>query len=478
MNLTAAALVAASVLSACTAATTTRSQTQAPTSSPDTSIAVVNDGHTEFDRVVKNAVADVQAFWRKNYPSVSGGRPYPELKGKIYSADGARITPEVKQDACLQQDPTGVLDNAFYCRLDDSVAYDRNAQHLVPLLGQKYGEFIVAAVIAHEWGHAIQQRLGIFDQSPPPPTISTELQADCAAGTFIKSVQDQQATHFRLTQAELDRILLGYLQVRDPPPISTTQLSHGNGFDRLSAIADGIDGGAVLCYDPKYLNRRFTERPFTTEADYLNRGNLSLRQMIGAGPASVAASGLQPDLNRFWKVAAASVNKPWKNVTAAQAPHPPCKAGSPTEFNYCPDDNKVYFSVPFATQAYFSMPDHRIDKASGNVTLTDNAPADFALGTLFVYGWGLAVRHQLLSGSLDDHGSVIAASCYAGAYAADINTDNPPGGFALSPPDMDEATAAIIKLVPLDKAYGAHDTTGLQRIQSFTKGYFGGLSSC
>lgn len=43
---------------------------------------------------------------------------------------------------------------------------------------------------------------------------------------------------------------------------------------------------------------------------------------------------------------------------------------------------------------------------------------------------------------------------------------------------MDEATAAILKLVPLDKAYGAHDTTGLQRIQSFTKGYFGGLLVC
>jgi hypothetical protein len=243
-------------------------------------------------------------------------------------------------------------------------------------------------------------------------------------------------------------------------------------------MADGIAGGAGLCFSATYFNRRFTERPFTTEADYLNRGNLPYQQVIRPGPVSAGGSGLQPDLNRFSKQAAASIGKPWKDVSAAHAPHPPCKPGSATEFGYCPTDNRVYFSDPFAREAYFSLPDHVIDKTTGNVTLIDNAPADYALGTLFVYGWGLAERHQLLDGSLDDRDSVIAAGCYAGAYSAEINTDHPPGDFALSPPDMDEATAAILKLVPLDKAYGAHDTTGLQRIQSFTKGYFGGLSVC
>jgi hypothetical protein len=36
----------------------------------------------------------------------------------------------------------------------------------------------------------------------------------------------------------------------------------------------------------------------------------------------------------------------------------------------------------------------------------------------------------------------------------------------------------VIKLVPSDKAYGAHETTALQRIQRFTQGYFGGLAAC
>lgn len=112
------------------------------------------------------------------------------------------------------------------------------------------------------------------------------------------------------------------------------------------------------------------------------------------------------------------------------------------------------------------------------MTLIDNAPADYSLGLLFVYGWAMAVRSQLFHASTQDRDAILAASCYSGAFTASINTDDPSQGFALSPPDMDEATAAVIRVVPEPQAYGAHGTTALDRIQSFTKGYFGGLPSC
>jgi len=94
-------------------------------------------------------------------------------------------------------------------------------------------------------------------------------------------------------------------------------------------------------------------------------------------------------------------------------------------------------------------------------------------------GWGLAVRHQLFSRPMTGKDALLAAACYVGAYAKDINlpaTNTP--RFLLSPPDMDEATSAMLNLVAEDKAYGARGTTGLQRIQSFVKGYQGGLSVC
>lgn len=444
----------------------------------DAVIPVVNDSHSDFDRLVKNAIADVQAFWRTTYPEVSGGKPYPELSGGIYSVDGTHLTAAVQRNACLRQDPSGASNNAFYCQADDSIVYDRNPQHLVAQLGAKYGDFMIAAVIAHEWGHAIQQRLGVFESSPNRATIYTETQADCASGAFIATAQKHRAPHFAITNQQLENTLLGYLQVRDPPPLSVQQISHGNGFDRLSAMADGISNGASFCYAEKFFSRSFTERPFTSDVDYEQRGNLPYAEMIDPTPTTPDGSSLQIQLNSFWSAAAQSIKKPWQSVSTRETDHPRCDSTNTTEFNYCPSGNYVYFSDQEARQAYNSLPDKQQNPQTGQLTLIDNAPADYSLGMLFVYGWAMAVRSQLFHASTQDRDAILAASCYSGAFTASINTDDPSQGFALSPPDMDEATAAVIRVVPEPQAYGAHGTTALDRIQSFTKGYFGGLPSC
>lgn len=459
--------------------TGTRSATR---SQPNADLAVVNDGHTGFDQEVKDAIADVQAFWRTNYPRLSGGRPYPELTGGIYSVDGEQLTDALNRNACLRQEPKAAVNNAFYCTADDSVVYDRNPDHLVPRLAAKYGTFMITAVIAHEWGHAIQQRLGIFDAASgssqaPPPTIFTETQADCASGAFIRTAQDGRTAHVSVDQQQLESTLLGYLQVRDPPPVSTSQISHGNGFDRLSAMADGIANGAGYCFGDKFAQREFTERPFTSDVDYLQHGNLPYAQIINPTPASPDQSSLQQVLNQFWTQASSAVDKKWSAVGVRQTADPACPGTQTSDFNYCPDGNVVYFKDEFARQAYNSLPDKRIDERTGKVTLVDNAPADYSLGTLFVYGWSMAVRAQLFSASTQDKDALLAASCYSGAFTASINGGQSQG-FQLSPPDMDEATSAVIKLVTSDQAYGAHQTTALERIQRFTVGYFGGLPAC
>jgi predicted metalloprotease len=102
---------------------------------------------------------------------------------------------------------------------------------------------------------------------------------------------------------------------------------------------------------------------------------------------------------------------------------------------------------------------------------------DYALGTLFAYGWGLAVRHQLFALPMTGNAALLAAGCYAGAYSKSVNVTTTTG-FELSPPDMDEATVAVLTMVGDPLAYGAQETTGLDRIQSFKTGYFGGLNAC
>jgi len=469
-------VLAGLTLSGCTV--TVAGHNVPPPMAPNSTLSVVGDSGGTFDQTVKNSLDDVFRFWRRVYPSVSGGKQLPPLKGKLYSVDGAHPSAAAKQNECISKaGANAIVDNAFYCELDDSIAWDRNSQHLVPALGAKYGPLLVAMVFGHEFGHAIQERLGLFNQNVPQ--IVHESQADCASGAFTATVMQNQAPHLRATPADLDRALIGYLNVRDDTPAGDKDISHGDGFDRIAAVADGFEHGVTECYKPDWANRTFTERPFTTQQDEQNQGNEPFEKVIDPSQSKQDGSGgggLQPDLNRFWRAAAKSINKNWTDVKIAQADHPKCGDTS-SEFGYCPDDNTVYFNADFAKRAYNSMSALAIDQQTADVTVEQNQPGDFALGTLFSYGWGMAVRHQLFNRSLDDAAALLAASCYSGAYAKDINVAQG-RKFSLSPPDLDEATNAVLNLVGLDDAYGSRGTTGLDRVLSFVKGYNGGLSVC
>jgi predicted metalloprotease len=454
---------------------------------PDAKLGVIGVSDSDFDRVTQNALADVQAFWKVQYPKISGGKALPPLTGGLYSVDGLQVLQsgevpnEVQKEKCVAQQPKFIVDNGAYCRLDDSIIWDRSPDHLLPQLQRKYGDLLVALIFAHEFGHAISERAGVFGKDLP--TIDTESQADCAAGAFAASVLAGQAPHFRGMQGQFDQALEGFLNARDSTPSDSSDISHGNGFDRLSAIAVGIDRGATYCYSSSYFDRTFTERPFATDDDLAQNGNESLAQVLDPTPTDpqtgAGGGGLQPDLNRFWKAAAESINKSWTDVKIAAADHPKCGATPTSEFGYCPDDNTVYYSNSIAHDAYYSLPDIAVDPQTGNVRLLFNQPADFALGTLFAMGWGLAVRHQLFARSTDDKAALLAAACYTGAYAKDINIEaSSTPRFLLSPPDLDEASSALLTLVGDDRTFGARGTSGLDRIQSFVKGYGGGLSVC
>ena len=476
---TALVAVAAATLTACSGDV---NGTGAIVNSPDASLSVKGDSGGAFDTMVKNSLSDINDFWKTEFPTVSGGKAFEPLKGGYYSVDGLKVaethevTGPAQDEACIQKSPKFIIDNGAFCTLDDSIAWDRAPSHLFAQLAQKYGPLMVALIFAHETGHAISYRLGVFDQDLP--TIDTESQADCAAGAWAAYALKGQAAHFRdVTPQKLDEALEGFLDGRDSTPDTPADVSHGNGFDRLSAVADGIDKGVKYCFSSGYFaSRTFTERPFTHQSDYASGGNQPLTDVL-------APDGLMvKDLNRFWTAAAKTVGKTFQPVKIAEAPHPKCDSASSTsEFGYCSNDNTVYYSTAFAKQAYYSLPDVQGDSSTGNVHLVSNQPADFALGTLFSIGWGMAVRHQLFGRSMTDSAALIAATCYTGAYAKDVNIAEDPTGarfILLSPSDLDEATSSMLDQVGKDQAFGGRGTTGLQRIQAFVKGYKGGLSSC
>jgi predicted metalloprotease len=425
------------------------------------------DGGTSFDQLARNALVDIEAFWTQAYPLVSNGAKFKPLSGGVYSVETNK--PNTAEE-CMRRSPKAANNNAFYCPLDDAFAYDRTG--LVKIITDKLGPNFAALVFAHETGHLIQDRLNIDG-----PSIDIETQADCASGAFMAAEAGSMTStirlatrHFAIDPTNLDQTVLGMILLRDSrPQASTTEGAHGNGFDRMSAFSDGFNNGVKYCYSKDWSSRQFTERPYVSQDDYTNQGNLALSEILDP------SAGLIPDLNRFWTTAFKSISRTFKPVAIKQADTPPCAGDSSTKFTYCASDNTVYYSLAAATAAYNSVPVIALN-ASNQVTIKENAPGDFALGAMFAYAWGMAVRSQF-GQSTEGGDALLAASCYVGAYAKDVNTTQSTS-FALSPPDMDEATVTVLKTVGGDNYFGMRNTTGFQRIKSFNTGYFGSLTKC
>jgi predicted metalloprotease len=416
----------------------------------NTDFEIIGDADTAYDELAKKAMVDTYAFWEETYPAISGGDPFEPLAGGVYSVDGGNPSDEALEEACLERVPDVVEDNLLHCRLDDSIAYDRTSGFFNDLIDET-GEFTLAAIFAHEMGHAVQYRL----QTRPASTVYNETQADCFAGAWIGWILDGNGENFRISDEELDLSLTGYIQLRDPDGSAADEPgAHGNGFDRVAALADGIAYGASFCL-VDWNDRGITQRPYTDPADYDAGGDLPYdgdrngSDTITLGPE---------DLEAFWVDAFDASGRTWEPVELVKG-RPSCDSEDIARIGYCSDDNAVQYENGILEDAY--------------------EYGDFAAMTMLGIGWGLSVRAQLGRETTDGE-ALLAAACYQGAYAAARNVEpaQSTGIITLSPSDMDEGTIALLTLVPDDDAYGSRGTTGYQRVQYFIEGYFGGLPAC
>lgn len=103
--------------------------------------------------------------------------------------------------------------------------------------GRAAGDFAVAYVLAHEYGHNIQQELGIFDNRATPSAEPYELQADCFAGTWANSVYRQG----HLEPGDLEEATNAALAVGDFDTGNAQH--HGSPEQRRDAVLAGFRGG-------------------------------------------------------------------------------------------------------------------------------------------------------------------------------------------------------------------------------------------
>ncbi len=218
----------------------------------DAKLAIEGTDNGEIDTLAGNAIADIEQFWTEQMPEVFNER-YDKVKG-YYSID-----PDGSRAAPCTDSASDIRGNAFYCPSRDVVAWDRKG--LFPELQKKFGDFLVAMVLAHEWGHAIQKRT----RMPSNKTIVVETQADCYAGAWTQYALKGNAPHFEIGRPVLDQALSGYLLFRDPlGSDQDDRQAHGSGFDRISGFQDGFEKGAKFCTEFSD-SRTFTQIRFVDD---------------------------------------------------------------------------------------------------------------------------------------------------------------------------------------------------------------------
>ncbi|GAA2023213.1 neutral zinc metallopeptidase [Terrabacter terrae] len=125
-------------------------------------------------------VNSVQDYWTKTLPKYQVS--YEPVKTVIYQGQ--------TQSGC---GTANAQVGPFYCPLDAKVYVDASFfQELRDKFGANGGQLAKEYVIAHEYGHHIQDLLGILGRAQQSPqgansgSVRTELMADCLAGTWVK----------------------------------------------------------------------------------------------------------------------------------------------------------------------------------------------------------------------------------------------------------------------------------------------------
>ncbi len=210
----------------------------------------------KMDNLAGNAVSDIEDFWKSAYSETFDGS-FSSIEAVIsWDADG------FNGEFC-GTDTYGLV-NAAFCDDDNTIGWDRG--ELLPSLEKAYGDMGVSMVLAHEYGHAVQHQAGLAKKGTP--TLVSEQQADCFAGTYMRWVAEGNSPRFTLSTSEgLNNVLAAVIGFRDPllsegdPEVGVDE--HGSAFERLSAFQFGFTDGPSACaaIDMREIGQRRGDLP-------------------------------------------------------------------------------------------------------------------------------------------------------------------------------------------------------------------------
>ncbi len=195
----------------------------------------------------------VQAFWAGEFPKETG-KKYVPIKTVSF-------TGQVSTTGC----GTASSDvGPFYCPNDQRVYLDLSffKDMLQGQLGAKGGPFAEAYVVAHEYGHHIENLLGIMGKvrsstGENSDSVKLELMADCLAGAWSKHAQETddaggQPLISDLTQQDVADALDSAsavgddrIQKRSGGRVNPESWTHGSAAQRQQAFNQGLKNGTI-----------------------------------------------------------------------------------------------------------------------------------------------------------------------------------------------------------------------------------------
>lgn len=405
------------------------------------------------------SIEDIQAFWTTKMPKVFGQEFEPIPNDKIFAYSQNNPPP-----ACgTGQQPSAddLVGNAFYCSEGGFIAFDD--ENLFPKLYKNFGSYAVAMVLAHEWGHAVQDQMGISGGNVP--TVYLEQQADCFAGAWTKWVDDGDSPNLSLSPGSLDAALGGMLEFRDEPGTNPNDpAAHGSGFDRVRAFRDGFTKGLQACIDYETTPPEVLQLPFTQE-EYSTGGNMEFSKLVDS---------LVPDFDAWMKAAFPSF-KPLSKVEGFDPDTDKVTCGDTTlsagdadgKVFYCASDNSIRFDGPWMAE---------LNADSG----------DFATGLLLGMHYGVALQAQQGAddAKITSEESIEQRACLVGAYSGSLVADrvepdpNSTRELSISGGDLDEALSALIQFTSADEKGASGSSLAFDRIEAFQNGVFEGVDAC
>ncbi len=202
-------------------------------------------------------VSAIERFWEKELPA-QGGVDYSPAQMQIFSGSTS--------SGCGQASSAM---GPFYCPADGYVYIDDTffKDMLQGELGAQGGDFAEAYVVAHEYGHHVQDLLGTMakaqsrETGPTSPSVRLELQADCYAGIWAHNattVKDSEGNVFitDLTEDDIKRAIDAAtavgddrIQQRTQGRVNEEQWTHGSAEERVRWFMTGYQDGSLDACD-------------------------------------------------------------------------------------------------------------------------------------------------------------------------------------------------------------------------------------